>query len=344
MHSSSDGHRWGRVAGAAVSPGRSRLHGALRRSIVLTSFGLFLVGWSLGTSWDDGAGAASIEDEVIPAAMADLEAGLGPSVHLPMEVNERVEYWMRRYLENPTAFEDVLSRAGAYTRMIGEKLAERDMPQELVYLAMIESEFHTGARSRMEATGMWQMMSPTARAYGLRIDGYVDERRDPVRATDAALEYLATLQERYGSWYLAAAAYNAGPTRVSRALRRHAGGRIGEEALYWEIVDHLPRETADFVPKLLAAAQLAHQAERYGLKVVPARAFAFDTVWVPGGTLLTDVAERLGIPAGGMRNLNPQLIRGVTPPENAFALRVPTGRANDVVVSLSPRVARLADD
>ncbi len=341
MNSLFEGNRWIR----AVRPSsRTRRQLAVRRVLLLLSLGLVLVGWKLDVSRDEEPEAIVIDGEIISTAMADLEADLGASVHLPLAVNERVEYWMEQFLEHPTAFEDVLSRAGLYAQMIGAKLRERGMPQELLYLAMIESEFHTQARSHMAATGMWQMMGPTARAYGLRVDGFVDERRDPIRATDAALDYLATLEERYGSWYLAAAAYNAGPTRVSRALRRHAGGRVGDEDLYWEIIDHLPRETADFVPKILAATQLARQAERYGLEVVPAEAFAYDLVWVPGGTRLADVAEGLGVAEEQISGLNPHLIRGLTPLETVYALRVPTGMANKVVASLSPRLARLADD
>ncbi len=177
-------------------------------------------------------------------------------------------------------------------------------------------------------------MSPTARAYGLRIDSYVDERRDPVRATDAALDYLNELHQRYGSWYLAAAAYNAGPTRVSRALNRHAGGRVGDESLYWEIVDHLPPETAQYVPKLLAATYLARYASKYGFEVTRAEPYVYDIVWTPGGTKLRDVAQSVSVSTERMYELNPQLIRGVTPPGPAYPLRVPVGAAHQVVATL----------
>ena len=137
---------------------------------------------------------------------------------------------------------------------------------------------------------MWQFMDPTARAYGLRIDAYVDERRDPVKATDAALDYLSDLYRQYGSWYLAAAAYNAGPARVSLAVARHSDGRArdaslsGDESLYWEIVDHLPKETAQYVPKLLAATYLARYAARFELEVTLADPYVYDLLWAPGAT------------------------------------------------------------
>ena len=139
-------------------------------------------------------------------------------------------------------------------------------------------------------------MDPTARAYGLRIDAYVDERRDPVKATDAALDYLSDLYQQYGSWYLAAAAYNAGPTRVSLAVARHSDGRAGDESLYWEIVDHLPKETAQYVPKLLAATYLARYAARFDLDVTLADPYVYDLLWAPGAHRWQTSGRRWGCP------------------------------------------------
>jgi membrane-bound lytic murein transglycosylase D len=220
------------------------------------------------------------------------------------------------------------------------------MPEELLYLALIESDFHTDARSRVLATGMWQFMEPTARRYGLRIDAYVDERYDPVRATEAALDHLNDLYQQYGSWYLAAAAYNAGAIRVSGVLQRHTDGRIGDDSLYWEIVDHLPSETANYVPKLLAATYLARSAGRYGLDVRRMEPYEYDSVWSPGSVDLGEVAHSLGIAAEQMYDLNPQLIRQTTPPGEVHPLRVPVGMANQLVVALasSNHRTRLADD
>ena len=107
-------------------------------------------------------------------------------------------------------------------------------------------------------------MSPTAKQYGLRVDEYVDERRDPVRATDAALDYLQWLHGRFGSWYLAAAAFNAGPGRVERVLSRHADGRVGDEDVYWQVLEYLPRETREYIPKLIAVTILANRADAVG--------------------------------------------------------------------------------
>jgi membrane-bound lytic murein transglycosylase D len=167
----------------------------------------------------------------------------------------------------------------------------------------------------------------------------VDERRDPVKATAAALDYLEWLYERYDSWYLAAAAYNAGPARVDRALERYGDGKRGDQDLYWDIIQHLPRETRDYVPKMLAALALASEPGRYGFHVEPQRAYEYERVWVPGGTSLASVAAQVGVDVGYLKSLNPHLIRGVTPPGDSYGLRVPIGRVGDVMASLNDKVS-----
>ena len=295
----------------------------VRGSVLLLSAAFLAAGWGLADGVDVVDDSGWLSEDVVPVVLADIERELA-SAQLPLHENERVEFWTRRFatVEKKT-FEELLSRAGLYSDMITTKLRERGMPEELMYLAMIESGFFPNAQSSVSALGVWQFMSPTALAYGLRIDSYVDERRDPVRATDAALDYLDELYQRYGSWYLAAAAYNAGPTRVSRALNRHAGGRVGDESLYWEIVDHLPPETAQYVPKLVAATYLARSASKFGFDVIRAEPYAYDIVWTPGGTGLGTVGEAVGVSTARMHELNPQLIRSMTPPGAAYPLRVP---------------------
>jgi membrane-bound lytic murein transglycosylase D len=268
-----------------------------------------------------------------------------PPVELPLEVNARVEKWMRRYLtDQKEMFQTFLEREGRFAGMIRAKLRERGMPEDLLYLAMIESGLSPKATSKVEAVGVWQFMSPTAAQYGLRVDEWVDERRDPVKATDAALDYIAFLHERYGSWYLAAAAYNAGPSRVDRALKRHKTARRGDEDVYWEIIDQLPKETREYVPKILAATALGRQAERYGFHVKPAAPYEYDRVWVPGGTGLLRVARALGVESAVLRDLNPHLRQGVTPPGGSYALRVPVGSTSGVIAALGGRpLTQMAD-
>lgn len=306
-----------------------------RRARLLGVLGMGAVAVVVTVGWH----APADDSEASPEAVV-----VEPPVALPVEVNARVAAWMRRFQTDQRAsFERFLARETIYADLIRGKLRERGMPQELLYLAMIESGFAPQATSPVAAVGMWQFMGPTARQYGLRVDRWVDERRDPVTATDAALDYLQWLHERYGSWYLAAAAYNAGYGRVDRALRRYADGRKGDEDLYWEIIDHLPRETRQYVPKMLAATMLARQAEAYGFSVQREGPYRFDRVWVPGGTALSTVAKALGVSVDLMRDLNPHLIRGITPPGDPFALRIPVGSAAKVVASLGDH-SFLADD
>ena len=279
-----------------------------------------------------------------PALPEALDLPAAP-VSLPVEVNSRVEKWMRRFMTDQKAtFQTFLGWEGRFASLIQGKLRERGMPEELLYLAMIESGLSPKATSRVSAAGVWQFMRPTAKQFGLRVDAWVDERRDPVKATDAALDYLAYLHARYGSWYLAAAAYNAGPSRVDRVLKRHGGARPGDEDVYWKIVDHLPRETREYVPKILAATTLARQAERYGFHVKPVAAYEYDRVWVPQGTWLSSVARALGVETSTLRDLNPHLVQGVTPPGGPYGLRVPMGSTATVIAALGGRPAgQMAD-
>ena len=265
---------------------------------------------------------------------------------VPLDVNPRVERWMNAFqTTRREEFDVLLLRREIYSDMIREKLAERGMPRELMYIPMIESGLSPFAVSRVSAVGLWQFMSPTALQYGLRVDEYVDERRDPVRATDAALDYLAWLYDRFdGSWYLAAAAYNAGPGRVERILNLHADGRKGDEAIYWEILEYLPRETREYVPKMVAVTLLANDADALGFDGSGVQPYHYENVFVPGGTTLRSVAAAVRIDPSELRALNPHLIRGVTPPDEIYDVRVPVGKGAAVVHGLGRAVTRLADD
>jgi membrane-bound lytic murein transglycosylase D len=273
------------------------------------------------------------DDAVHLAADAEGEVAYGHSIRtLPLQRNASVERWME---ELQTArrdeFQALLRSSGVFEDLIRDKLRERSMPEELLYLAMIESGLSPLAESRVAAVGLWQFMDPTARELGLRMDEYVDERRDPVRATDAALDYLFWLRARFGSWYLAVAAYNAGPARIERILELYADGRTGDESLYWEIIRHLPRETRDYVPRLIATALIARDAEALGFEASDVSPYEYELVYVPGGTRLPVVARSLDVHADVLRDLNPHLIRDVTPPDEMYALRVPAGHGAAVV-------------
>ncbi|HEY4305157.1 MAG TPA: lytic transglycosylase domain-containing protein [Gemmatimonadaceae bacterium] len=178
----------------------------------------------------------------------------------------RIDFWVNRLSTTMAgSFKTSLGRMEKYADMIGDKLDKKDMPPDLIYLALIESDFNPNAKSRVKAVGMWQFMKGTAKQYGLAVGKKVDERKNPKLATDAALTYLAGLHDRLGSWYLAAAAYNSGEGTIRKALRATTGKTSGTDADFFRIMPLLPKETQDYVPKLIAAARVGNDPVRYGL-------------------------------------------------------------------------------
>lgn len=248
---------------------------------------------------------------------------------IPIVRNEHVNRFVEMFEERQTdRMALYLKRSGRYEGMIRGKLRERGMPEDLLFLSMVESGFNPNARSKASAIGLWQFMAPTGRLYGLRIDAYVDERRDPERSTDAALRYLSDLHQQLGSWSLAAAAYNSGGNRVARIMREVTGAAKGKESDFWRIRSRLPSETRDYVPLIYAAAIIGKDPARYGLedveRLMPLRVEQVD---VPGGTPLSAVARAVGVHAEDIQDLNPHLIQDRTPPGKPYPVRVPFGRA-----------------
>ena len=218
-----------------------------------------------------------------------------------------------------------LERLGKYGPMIQAKLAERGMPQDLIWLATIESGLDPNAYSSADAAGLWQFIEETGERHGLEVTEYVDERRDPIAATDAALDYLKKLNDRFGgSWYLAAAGYNTGENRVERIVREKAGGRFGDESVFWQIAKHLPSETRDYVPVMLAMGHIGKDPAKYGFSNLKMQeALQFEEMKVPGGTPLSDVAKQIGVEPEVLYELNPHLIKKQTPPNREWEVRVP---------------------
>ncbi len=256
---------------------------------------------------------------------------------IPIHRTDDVERWIRIYTEHGRPFfEEWLHRMGRYEGLIRSKLRARGMPEDLVYVALIESGFHPFALSSARALGMWQFMEGTAREQGLMVDEYVDERLDPIRSTEAALDFLASLYDRFDSWYLAAAAYNAGPARVRRVLERHGDGRTGDEALFWKIAEHLPQETQQHIPRLVASAIIAKDPGRFGFDVERRPPISYDLLFAPGRTTLSDVANASGVSARELRVLNPHLVQDMTPPGLLYPVRIPPGgETHRVVAGLS---------
>jgi membrane-bound lytic murein transglycosylase D len=186
---------------------------------------------------------------------------------------------------------------------------------------------------------MWQFMKGTGKHYGLRVDSWVDERRDPYKATDAAARHLRDLNDRFGSLYLAAAAYNAGSGRVSRGLRRlpddDESDELASDATFFRLYDTklLRRETKDYVPKLIAAALIAKEPARYGFTVTPAEPIPYDSIVVPTMTGLDVIARLSDTTVAAVREMNPQYLRLTTPPGTASVVRIPAGRGPGTVAA-----------
>jgi len=188
------------------------------------------------------------------------------------ETHDRVEHYVELFSSKARErFEQRLSRGTRYDPMIRAKLRAGGLPEDLTFLALVESGYDPHAYSRAAAVGMWQFMSSTARALGLRVDWWMDERRDPARATDGAVRYLNELQRQFGSLYLATAAYNGGPGRISRGLSRFADeldGRDGEDRFFaLAEQNYLRDETKNYVPQIIAAALVGKFPQRYGLTI-----------------------------------------------------------------------------
>lgn len=306
--------------------------------------GLALVCLALGGAWSLGRAPAA---EPSPMdVLAGDEAAAGVHWDLPVAWNGRVEHWVNFLAgENHDRTKVWLERSGRYEPMIRQELRRRGMPQDLVYLAFIESGFSPDAYSKAHAAGLWQFVAETGRILGLTVNPYVDERRDPLAATDAALDFLSDLHDEFGSWYLAAAAYNTGPNRVERVLREVTGKTRGDDSTFWRIAPYLPRETRNYVPLMLAAGHIAKQPARYGFTDLDYRdPLEYDEVTVPPETPLAVVARAAGVADSLVDGLNPQLVQDRTPPDRSWKVRVPVGartafRANFPRVSQEARLA-----
>ena len=205
--------------------------------------------------------------------------------------------------------EHIIGRAAMYFPLFEEYLAKHDMPDELKYLSVVESALVPIALSRSGAGGLWQFMPETGRHFGLQIDDYADQRSDPHRATEAALTYLRQLHDRFGSWELALAAYNGGPGRVNRAIRR-SGSKD-----FWRLRRYLPRETRNYVPAFIAATYLMKNYKAHNLQPyrIPLDYQLTTSVKVYAGTSLAQVAEVCDLPLTLVENLNPSYLMGFIP-------------------------------
>lgn len=225
-------------------------------------------------------------------------------------------------------FQAWLNQAGPYIPFVKDILREEGIPEDLALLPLIESGFNVNARSPKQATGMWQFMASTGAMYGLKVNKWVDERRDPVKSTRAAARHLKDLYNTFGTWPLALASYNAGSGKVKRAIERTGSTD------FWEIEDTkaLKPETQNYVPKFMAAVILAKNPDDFGFTITEGPAIKYDVIEVPGGIDLNSITKISDADYEALRKLNPELKSQITPSvEIYYTLRVPEGTGPSIV-------------
>jgi membrane-bound lytic murein transglycosylase D len=286
---------------------------------------------------DELANVPTSTAPIDPNKREAVEAEVRNAKHdLPIEINNRVlsalEYFQNGRGRNTMVVG--LERAGMYRPMMERILMEEGVPLDLVYLAQVESAFLPRALSRAKARGLWQFISSRGKEYGLRQTWWIDERSDPEKSTRAAARHLSDLYMEFNDWHLAMAAYNAGPVRVEKALKKTGA------TTFWQLADKkaLPRETINYVPTILAMAIIGNDPETYGFNVEPAPPLEIERVALEQATDFRVISELLGIPVDDLRDLNPHVLRWTTPPDDPeFEFVLPMGYSGmffDKVASL----------
>ncbi len=258
---------------------------------------------------------------------------------IPITYNSKVSKWVN-YFQNRGKkwFQVWLDRSDKYIPHIHRLLDQQGLPRDLCYLAMVESGFSSQAVSTADAVGYWQFILPTAQRYGLKHNWWIDERRDIIKSTWAASRYLSDLKKQFGSWYLAASAYNMGETRLKKLILKH------NSKDFWILSqkNDFPKETRDYVPKLIAATMIAKAPKLYGFKKSNGKALEYNYTYVPGGTDLFRLAEHLGANRLDIMQLNPELVHGIVPKQvSSHRIRIPIGSAKKVAGFLRKTNLRL---
>lgn len=250
---------------------------------------------------------------------------------LPAEAETQVASWTKRYASTykPT-LERAIERAQPWAPMIAAKLRAAGLPAALVYLPIIESGYHPWARSHAGAVGLWQFMPATARAYGLRITPWLDERRDPLRATDAAVMHLRDLHRAHRDWYVTLASYNAGSGRVGRATRSVQVSSWSQR--YWAAQALLPTETRNYVPQILAVARIGADPASFGIDVPRHyRIPSLIRIPLPPASRLDVLARVWGVPVTLVAAWNPALRWAATPPSETYAVAMPADNGEEAM-------------
>ena len=241
--------------------------------------------------------------------------------HIPLVRNKQVDQFITYFTtaKGRKQFAIWMKRYEEYKDLILPILKKHEMPEELMVLAMIESGLNPKAYSRANASGMWQFIYSTGKNYGLKRDWYIDERRDPIKATGAACEYLKDLNEQFDNWYLALAAYNCGSGRISRASKLH------QTYDFWQM-HSLPRESRNYIPYYLAAAIIMKDPEKYGFTIPKVKPFSYEEVVLEHSADLAVLSRVAGIKVKTLRKYNPELRQSATPADNPYLLKLPKGK------------------
>jgi membrane-bound lytic murein transglycosylase D len=260
-----------------------------------------------------------------------------PTASSPFDVDKPdVDGFVSRFSTRGRGFFDrALWRGSRYMTSMTDILTREGLPTELAYLPLIESGYQPHAVSRAGATGPWQFIHATGRRYGLRIDSMVDERRDPIKSTEAAVRYLKDLHTMFGDWELSLAAYNVGEYRVAQLLERKG---VDD---YWGLRRYLPRETSEYVPRFLAAVKIAQSPGDYGFVPPAPLQLQYETVRVDRDLSLRTASALAGVPQEQLAALNPALKRAITP--RGYELRVPHGSAEPLLAGLARYASRPLD-
>jgi hypothetical protein len=253
------------------------------------------------------------------------EAREKAAYHIPVVLNDSVEAYIESFkTSGKIMFQQWLDSSARYLDLMQEIFRNENLPEELVYVAMIESGFDPGAISRAKAAGPWQFMPGTARSYGLRSDWWVDERKDHIKSTRAAARLFRDLHSKLGSWPLALAAYNAGMGKVRRAMLKT------DSEDFWDLKEsaHLRRETKGFVPKFMAASLIARDPAAYGFQIPEVEPLRYDEVAIWESVDLNFVAYCTGSTYQTIKSLNPEINGKSTPPNiSPYLLKIPEGKS-----------------
>jgi len=247
--------------------------------------------------------------------------------HLPLVTSKKIDRIIN-FLSSSKSFQGWLDNSGLYKDLMIPIIRKYELPEELFYLALIESGFNTSAYSYAHAAGPWQFIAGTGARYGLKRNWWVDERRDPIKSTEAAAHYLKDLYVQFDDWFLAMAAYNCGEMNVWRAIRRE-GTRD-----FWKLKT-LPRQTRDYVPTFMAGIIIAQHPEKYGFTNTPKETWKWEEIVVDRSYEFEHISKVADVPVNVLKQFNPELRRWVTPPEvENYTLRVPIDKSQGLLEKL----------